>query len=109
MWRIAAAIKNSVTGYYIIDRTEIKRKEIEISSRWPEVHHERYNGGKVVGTKKPQDLPCYRLEAFVLLVFCVAENVTNAPDKTLRSQSAHGLLGFLRRPDTANPRAVSFS
>lgn len=28
-----AAFKNVVTGYYIIDYTEIKRKEIEVSNR----------------------------------------------------------------------------
>lgn len=108
-WGIAAAIKNSVTGYYIIDCMDIKRKEIKILSRSPEVEYERYNYRELVGTKKPQGSTCHRLGAFVLLMFRAAEDVTNAPDKTPHNQSTRGLSDFLHRRDTANPHAVSFS
>ena len=101
------------TAYYSIDRAEINRKEIKISERYREMVRERCNGGMryglQLGMKKPQDLSCYRLGAFLSLVFWIVWNVTNAPDKTLRSQSVHGLLDFLHRQDTVHLDAASFS
>ena len=45
-----AAFKNVVTGYYIIDCTEIKRKEIETSgeTHLNFLHHKKENQAKFV-------------------------------------------------------------
>ena len=61
-----AAFKNIDTGYYIIDCTEIKRKEIETSNRRPEPGCENRNDIAIVDTKKPQDFSNHCLGAFVL-------------------------------------------
>lgn len=60
-----AAFKNIVTSYYIIDYTEIKRKEIETSNRQPEPGCESGNDIEAVDTKRPQDFSNHYLEAFV--------------------------------------------
>lgn len=59
-----AAFKNVDTDYYIIDCTEIKRKEIKTSNRRPEPGCENHNDIEVVDTKKPQDFSNHCLGAF---------------------------------------------
>ena len=103
-----AAFKNVVTDYYIIDRTKIKRKVIEISNRRPEPGCENCNDREVVDIKKAPRLFVSLPWGFRVIGVSVLKT-TNAPDRIPHNQSDRGLSGSRRRPDTANPRAVSFS